>query len=418
MNLAGRAFLFTLPYMGFELTDGAVRMLVVLHFHGLGFDPFGIAALFLLYETAGIVTNFLGGWLGATFGLGRLLTLGLAIQVVALALMAVPDAGPPVRLMMVAQGVSGVAKDLVKVGSRTGLKFIIPGGSDVLLFRWVSVVTGSKNVLKGLGLLLGGILMSTLGLRISMALMAVVLGVCTFLLIPMLPRDLGKARGKVAVKALFSKAPAINILSAARFFLFGSRDVWFVIGLPVFLQDVAGWSYPAVAGFLALWAMGYGVAQSLVPRLFGADRLAGPMAHASVALWTGGLTVFPVAIVFFLAAGLDPAVVLTVGLMGYGLFLAVTSTLHSYLVLLYSDRDTAAADVGFYYMANAGGRLLGTLMSGWAYQTHGLTGCLAWSAAFLGTASLISLLLPPRTRPEEGKEEKEEENAAPVPAPH
>lgn len=394
MNV-GRIVFFTIPYMGFELTDGAIRMLVVLHFHTLGFNPFQIAALFLLYEIAGVVTNFIGGWLAANFGLEKILIFGLFTQVVAMMMMTLSDAYLSVWYVMFAQGLSGMAKDLVKVSSKTSIKLMLPDGENTALFKWVSIITGSKNALKGIGFLLGGIMMSTIGLQFSMALMALVLGVSTFLLIPMLPKALGKAKKKVKAKSLFAKAKAINILSMARFFLFGSRDVWFTIGLPVFLQEAVGWSYPAVAGFMATWIVGYGLAQSLVSRVFSGDQLAVSMGHTSVALWTGALTIFPIAIVAALSAGLDPSVVLITGLMGYGLFFAVNSIIHSYLVLLYSDRDKAAADVGFYYMANACGRLVGTLMSGWVYQTHGLMGCLVWSALFLSTASFISLLLPP-----------------------
>ncbi len=392
---AGRIIFFTIPYMGFELTDGAIRMLVVLHFHSLGFNPFEIAALFLLYEVAGIVTNFIGGWLAANFGLEKVLVFGLFTQVVAMTMMTLGNSLLVVWYVMIAQGLSGMAKDLVKVSSKTSIKLMLPDGENSSLFKWVSIITGSKNALKGVGFMLGGIMMSTIGLQFSMALMAVIMCVSTFMLIPMLPHQLGKAKKKVKARSLFAKAKAINILSVARFFLFGSRDVWFTIGLPVFLQEAVGWSYPAVAAFMAAWIIGYGVSQALVSRVFSGDQLAVTMGHTSVALWTGALTIFPVSIVAALSAGLHPTTVLIVGLMGYGVFFAVNSIIHSYLVLLYSDRDKAAADVGFYYMANACGRLVGTLMSGWVYQTHGLMGCLIWSALFLSIASFISLLLPP-----------------------
>lgn len=398
MSIGRRVISFTIPYLGFELTDGAIRMMVVLHFHALGFNPFQIASLFLLYEIAGIVTNFIGGWLGSTFGLEKILIAGLIIQVVAMAMMTAGDTHLSVFYVMVTQGLSGTAKDLVKVGSKTSLKFVIPEGSDGALFKWVSIITGSKNALKGVGFLVGGLMMSSLGMQVSMGIMSACLAVATFLLIPTMPKGLGRATKKVKIKSLFSKTPAINILSAARFFLFGSRDVWFVIGLPVFLQEVAGWSYTGVAAFLALWVVGYGVAQSVVSRFFDGDDLAQTMGHTSVALWTANLMFFPIGIVVAMTVGIDPTFVIVVGLLGYGVFFAVNSIIHSYLVLLYSDRKKAAADVGFYYMANAGGRLVGTLMSGWAYQTHGLVGCLVWSAGALATASLISLLLPPLAR--------------------
>jgi predicted MFS family arabinose efflux permease len=398
MKFAIRAAAFAVPYMGFELTDGAIRMLVILHFNALGFDPFQIAALFLLYEIAGIVTNFIGGWLGSTFGLDKILVIGLFVQVAATAMMIASNSTLTVLYVMIAQGLSGVAKDLVKVGAKTSLKFLVPEGADSDLFRWVSIITGSKNAMKGFGFLLGGLMMTGLGLQTSMLMMSVTLAIATFVVIPTLPKQLGRAKKRVKVSTLFSKSSAINVLSAARFFLFGSRDVWFVIGLPVYLQEVLGWNYTAVAFFLASWIVGYGIAQSVVSRFFRGADLSVTMGSAAVAFWTGNLLFFPLGIVVLIKLGFDPGWVLVIGLMGYGIYFAVNSIIHSYLVLLYSDRDKAAADVGFYYMANAGGRLAGTLMSGWVYRTDGLIGCLLWSAGFLASAAMISLWLPPLSR--------------------
>jgi predicted MFS family arabinose efflux permease len=398
MRFAVRAAAFAIPYMGFELTDGAIRMLVILHFNAAGFDPFQIAALFLLYEIAGIVTNFIGGWLGSTFGLDKILVVGLFVQVLATAMMSVSNPMLTVMYVMVAQGLSGVAKDLVKVGAKTSLKFLVPEGADSDLFRWVSIITGSKNAMKGLGFLLGGLLITGLGLQASMLLMSASLAVATVIVIPTLPKQLGRAKKQVKVSTLFSKSSAINVLAAARFFLFGSRDVWFVIGLPVYLQDVLGWSYASVAFFLALWIVGYGFAQSVVSRFFSGEDLSVTMGSAAVAFWTANLIFFPICIVVAIKFGLPPGWVLVIGLMGYGIYFAINSIIHSYLVLLYSDRNKAAADVGFYYMANAGGRLAGTLMSGWVYRTNGIIGCLLWSAGFLAAASIISLWLPPLSR--------------------
>jgi predicted MFS family arabinose efflux permease len=398
MRFAIRAAAFAIPYMGFELTDGAIRMLVILHFNELGFDPFQIAALFLLYEIAGIVTNFIGGWLGATFGLDKILIVGLFVQVLATAMMTAGNVTLTVTYVMVAQGLSGVAKDLVKVGAKTSLKFLVPEGADTVLFRWVSIITGSKNAMKGLGFLLGGLMMTGFGLQFSMLTMSVCLAVATFIVIPTLPKQLGRAKKKVTVSTLFFRGSAINVLSAARFFLFGSRDVWFVIGLPVFLQDELGWSYAAVAFFLAMWIVGYGFAQSVVSRFFRGEELSVSMGSAAVAFLTATLIVFPLSIVVLTELGFDPGWVLVFGLMGYGVYFAINSIIHSYLVLLYSNRDKAATDVGFYYMANAGGRLAGTLMSGWVYRSDGISGCLLWSAGFLAVASIISLWLPTLSR--------------------
>jgi predicted MFS family arabinose efflux permease len=404
MKDAVRVFSITLPYLGFELTDGAIRMLVVLTFHQLGYSAFEIAGLFLLYEIAGILTNFVGGWLGSNLGLEKILVAGLAAQVVAMTMLTVSQSWLTVPYVMITQGISGMAKDLVKVSSKSSLKFIIPKNSDSTLFKWVSIITGSKNALKGVGFFLGGLLMVTVGMRFAMLLMAIALGAGIFFTLPMLPKNLGRSHKPLDIRSQFQKTRAIKVLSAARFFLFGSRDVWFVVGLPVFLQDVLGWQYVLTAGFMGAWIVGYGMAQTGVSRVFDGAQLAVSMGYASVAFWTASLIVFPTLIILCLSLGLDPGVVLVLGLMGYGVFFAVNSIIHSFLVLVYSDHKKASADVGFYYMANAGGRLLGTLMSGWVYQTQGLEGCLIWSCVFLLAAALISLMLPPFSAPVEGSE--------------
>ena len=72
--------LVTASYWGFTLTDGALRMLVLLHFHQLGYTPVNLAFLFLLYEFFGILTNLFGGWIGSRFGLRLTLFAGLAIK--------------------------------------------------------------------------------------------------------------------------------------------------------------------------------------------------------------------------------------------------------------------------------------------------------------------------------------------------
>ena len=96
---------------------------------------------------------------------------------------------------------------------------------------------------------------------------------------------------------------------------------------------------------------------------------------------------------------------LVVGLIAFGVVFAMNSAVHSYLILAYADNDRAAMNVGFYYMANAGGRLAGTILSGLLYQWQGLTACLWASAAFVLAAAALSLLLPSRppspTRPGE-----------------
>lgn len=381
-------------YLGFSVTDGAIRMLVVLYFHKLGFSPFQIASLFLLYEAAGIFTNFIGGWIGSNLGLNITLLAGMSLQIASMGLLTVENTLLTVPYIMLMQGFSGVAKDLVKMSSKSSLKALNAGGESSSLFKWVSLLTGSKNALKGVGFLLGGIFLSWFDFQTSMALMSGALFLLTIFTFLTVPKNLGKSKKKTAFKSLFSKSKAINILSMARFFLFGSRDIWFVIGLPVFLQTGLGWSHSYVGAFLAFWIIGYGIAQTLVPKLISENQLVSSMGSRSVAFWTAVLILFPAVIAVFIDNGIHQQLVLVIGLLSFGVVFAVNSIIHSYLVLAYSDGEKVSTDVGFYYMANACGRLVGTLLSGWIFQQYGFVACLWGSVSFLLASSLISLYLP------------------------
>jgi len=377
-------------YWAFTLTDGAIRMLVVLYFHRLGYSPLEVALLFLLYEFFGIVTNLVGGWLGARIGLNLTMHIGMGLQVLALAMLTVPDAWLSVPYVMVAQALSGIAKDLNKMSAKASVKVLAGGaGGDSRLFRWVAVLTGSKNALKGAGFFLGVVLMEALGFRGALGVLAGALLVVLVATAVSLPSGVGRLEGKPKFTEIFSTLPAVNRLAAARFFLFAARDVWFVVGLPVFLYDVLGWSLMQVGGFLALWVIGYGAVQA------GADRLVGARHDgASARRWAWILLALPSAIALGLGQGWPPQVVLIAGLAAFAVVFALNSTIHSYLILAYSADDRVAMNVGFYYMANAAGRLVGTVLSGYAYQAYGLEGCLWWSAGFVLLAALCSQRLP------------------------
>lgn len=379
-------------YWAFTLTDGALRMLVVLHFHQLGFSPLQIAGLFLFYELFGVVTNLVGGWLGARLGLNRTMNLGLVMQVVALLMLTVPAAWLTVPWVMAAQALSGIAKDLNKMSAKSAIKLLVPGDQQGTLYRWVALLTGSKNALKGVGFFLGGALLSLLGFGGAVLAMAVALALVWVTSLVLLNKDLGKAKVKPKFRDLLSKSPAVNILSAARLFLFGARDVWFVVALPVYLASALGWDFWWVGGFLAAWVIGYGLVQSVAPLLTGKRRGQVPDGRAAFA-WALLLAGLPAAI----ALGLDSAygtAVLLAGLALFGLVFAVNSSLHSYLIVSYAKEDGVSLDVGFYYMSNAAGRLVGTLLSGWVFQAFGLAACLWVSSAFVLLAAAISLGLP------------------------
>ncbi|MGF1548268.1 MAG: organoarsenical effux MFS transporter ArsJ [Thiotrichales bacterium] len=394
MNPASRNYLIvTGGYWAFTLTDGAIRMLVVLYFHLLGFSPFEVAMLFLFYEFFGIVTNLVGGWLGARIGLNLTMHIGMALQVVALAMLTVPDAWLSVAYVMAAQALSGIAKDLNKMSAKASVKTFATGG-DSRLFHWVALLTGSKNALKGVGFFVGALLLQVVGFRAALAILAGLLLIVLIVTAALLPTGVGKMKTKPKFTQVFSKRGEINWLAAARFFLFGARDVWFVVGLPVYLYAVLGWSFTQVGTFFALWVIGYGMVQALAPKLLRQSNRSHPPGGASARFWALVLAVIPAAIAWALAQGWPPATVVVGGLILFGIVFAINSAVHSYLILAYSDNDKVALNVGFYYMANAGGRLAGTLLSGWAYQTHGLEGCLWWSAAFVVIAWGLSVRLP------------------------
>ena len=394
----------TANYWAFTLTDGALRMLVVFHFHQLGYSTLEIAFLFLFYEFFGIITNLYGGWLGARFGLRLTLWAGTLLQVAALLmLMPVADDWPrwwSVGYVMVAQAVSGIAKDLNKMSAKSAIKTVVPETPDDhsrgenQLFQWVAILTGSKNALKGVGFFLGGWLLTKIGFSAAVAAMAAGL-FFSFLMTLVLPGEIGKMKEKPAFRALFSKSKGINVLSLARFFLFGARDVWFVVALPVFLQAALGWKYWEVGGFMGLWVIGYGIIQASAPALRRAWGRTSPPGPSAVQFWSALLTAIPALIAVALwRESAHPGVAIVVGLAAFGAVFAMNSSIHSYLVLAYTDAESVSLNVGFYYMANAGGRLLGTLLSGAVFLVGGMVACLWCSALLVGLSWLVSLRLP------------------------
>lgn len=391
--------LVTAAYWGFTLTDGALRMLVLLHFHTLGYSPFEIAILFLLYEFFGIVTNLVGGWIGARLGLKVTLFAGLALQVAALAALSVFDPAWPVLLgvsyVMATQALSGIAKDLTKMSSKSAVRVLAPSGQHGQLFKWVAVLTGSKNALKGLGFFLGGVLLAGFGFQGALLAMAGGLGLVLVAAVFSLPGDLGQAKSKVKFSSIFSKSADINRLSAARFFLFGSRDLWFAVGLPLFLATTLGWGHAEVGGYMAAWVIAYGFVQAGAPQLL--KRSGGAPGGALSRRWLLVLAFVTGAIALAVQADVAPGLSVILGLLVFGFVFAVNSAVHSYLVLAYSKAQHVSMDVGFYYMANAGGRLVGMVLSGVMYQWGGLVACLAVSAAFVVAAWALSLALPEPT---------------------
>ena len=381
--------LITANYWAFTLTDGALRMLVVLHFYQLGYSPLAIAMLFVFYEFFGIVTNLLGGWLGARFGLNNTMHAGLAMQIGALLLLTVPAEMLSVGWVMAAQAISGIAKDLNKMSAKSAIKQWVSNNQKPQLYRWVSLLTGSKNALKGLGFFVGGALLMLLGFQGALLVMALVLSCVLIASYGLLKSDLGRSTFKPKFHHLFAKNSAINVLSAARLFLFAARDVWFVVALPVFLSQQLAWSHGQTGGFLASWVILYGIVQAFVPKLTGTS-----FSHRAVCYWGFGLSAVPALLAFTLSFNQFVAVTITFGLLVFAILFAINSAMHSYLIVSNAREDGTSLDVGFYYMANAAGRLAGTVLSGWLFQVSGMNACLWVSCALLLIAASIAVFLP------------------------
>jgi len=387
--------LVTAGYWVFTVTDGALRMLVLLHFNELGYTPLAIAFLFLAYEFMGIVTNLIGGWVGSRRGLNRTLVAGLITQIVALSTLTLLDDNWStwfaVTFVMILQALSGVAKDLTKMSSKSTVKTVAGDGA---LFRMVAILTGSKNALKGVGFFVGAALLSWIGFDAALWSMSAALAVTVVALLIFLNEDIGKSKRKAPLRSVLSKSMALNRLSAARVFLFASRDIWFVVALPVFLADELGWSHEGIGAFLAAWVIGYGIVQSSAPQLLIMTGSAGDEVGAT-RRWALILGVITAVIAVAVATDVGATVAIVGGLIVFGVVFAMNSALHSFLVLAYADDDEVAMDVGFYYAANAVGRFVGTLASGLLFVLGDLTAALTGSAVVVGATWLLALRLPP-----------------------
>jgi len=387
----------TAGYWSFTITDGALRMLVLLYFHTLGYTPFQLATLFILYELMGIVTNLIGGWFASQFGLRLTLYAGLLTQIFSLTILSLLDPNWSQQLSMIfvlcMQGLSGIAKDLSKMSSKSSIKLVTSTNSKSTLFRWTALLTGSKNTLKGLGFFVGGLLLNHTGFQDSLLLMAGCLSLILIFTMFALPKSFGEGLIKTKLSSILSKTPSINYLSSARSLLFGARDIWFVVGLPVFLYDVLKWNFESIGTFFACWIIGYGIIQSLTPHIIKQSNKGYTKEITSTRSWTLGLSFLSLMLSIAIYIGISPLIITLLGLTLFGAVFAINSSLHSFLILALTKTDEVALNVGFYYMANAIGRFFGTLLSGIIYQEAGLSGCLAVSAVMIGFSGyLINLL--------------------------
>jgi len=384
--------LVTGAYWVFTLSDGALRMLVLLHFYTLGYNALQIALLFLFYELAGIMTNLVGGWIGSRYGLKLTLMTGLCLQVIALSTLANFDPSwslwQAVGFVMAMQALSGIAKDLTKMSSKSLVKLLVADDQQPKLFKWVAILTGSKNALKGCGFFLGAGLLSWVGYTSALYLMAGLIAIS--IIFVFITENMGKTVKNIKFSSIFSKNREINILSGARFFLFGARDIWFVVGLPIFLSIKLDWTHSEIGFYMACWIIGYGFIQSIAPKFVEGNA-------ATSRTWLIVILIITLIIILGLYWDFYSVNFVLVGLIFFGIAFAINSSIHSYLIMAYSDKDRIAMNVGFYYMSNAGGRFFGTLFSGLLFQLGGMTYCMIGSLIFLALSYAITLALNSKT---------------------
>jgi predicted MFS family arabinose efflux permease len=385
----------TAAYWADTITDGALRILVLFYFYELGYSPLEVAGLFLFYEAFGIVTNLVGGYVAARWGLRSALLAGLSVQIAALTMLAAaPAEWLVVGWVMAAQALSGIAKDLTKMSAKSAVRLLVRDDAPRTLYRWVAVLTGSKNALKGVGFFIGGLMLATVGFRAGLLMLLALVAAALALVLIAMRADLGRPDAAARFREMFSNSRAVNLLAGARVLLFASRDAWFVIGVPVYLRTVLGWGFWEVGAFMALWVIGYGIVQAAAPGLVGRrgnGRGPGGMTATGLAV---ALTAIPAGLALALGSTADDGLVLVVGLAVFGVVFALNSAVHSYLILSYADGDRVAMNVGFYYMANAAGRLAGTVLSGALYQWQGIEACLWASAVLVLGAAALSARLP------------------------
>ena len=384
-------FLITFSYWFFMLTDGALRMLVLLHFHTLGFTPLQLAYLFLLYEFFGMVTNLTAGWIAKKIGLNITLYSGLFLQILSLLLLTQIDKNWSITLsvifVMATQGLSGIAKDLTKMSSKSSVKLLAPDNNSKL-FQWVSFMTGSKNAVKGFGFLLGSLLLTFIGFKSSLFFMAAFLSITLILVLILLKDKLSTTKKDTKFSEVFSKNKNINYLSLGRVFLFGARDTWLVVGLPIFLYSILSdgsiesnhKAFFVIGTFMAGWTVFYGFVQSITPKLVSNKN----STRKQIEFWASALLVIPLLLIPLIFYTQDFLLHITIFvLFVFGFVFAINSSIHSFLILKFTDKNRVTLDVGFYYMSNAFGRLMGTLLSGLSYQYGGFSACVLVAAILL-----------------------------------
>jgi MFS family permease len=396
-------------YLLFTVTDGGIRTIVLFNAFQRKFSAFEVSIMFVLYELAGTFTNFLAGIAGARWGLKATMLAGLFLQLGGIGMLfgwsEKFTKEQAIIFVTIAQMLSGISKDLVKLGGKAVTKLVTPDSKQGVLYKRVSMITGLKNSLKGVGYFLGGALVQwsyfgALGVMMGIVLLAIpwpALG---------LESGLGRTRREnITWRSVFKKNHNIQALSAARFFLFASRDAWFDVPLPFYLRSKEGfgWERAAAAALLGAWIILYGQVQSWTPQLVAKPLKQFPANKYHAALWAGINAVIPLVLGCFLqfsdifrahdVRAMMP--ILLVGVFVFAIIFAINSSIHSYLAVKYSEGDKIAVDIGFYYMSNSAGRLFGTLVGGALFEfvgnyTNGFAACFWFSLCLTVVAAAIT----------------------------
>lgn len=375
-------------YSILTLSDGALRMLVLFHYYTLGYNALDLAIVFMLYELFGVIINLIGGQLANRVGLLNSMRIGIGLQIITLIALAIPDIIPAPWYVMLFQGFAGIAKDITKISAKSAITTISQHTSHGL-FRIIAAVTGAKNTLKGVGFFVGGLLLVSFDMRTALIVLAVCVGVG--MLLTLIVKSAFPAAKTKSIRGLLSPLSTVNRLAAARVFLFGARDVWQAIALPLFVATAPNWGFWQSGSVMALYTIGYGFVQALTPRILASSRtpdgrLTAMIAFIPALICVGGAW-------GAMASELAVESVLIVVLI-FSVAFAVNSAVHSFLIAAYAEEGAVSLDIGLYYSANSLGRLFGTLASGWCYLEWGIIGAMIGAGAMFVPAALLAWPLP------------------------
>jgi predicted MFS family arabinose efflux permease len=371
-------------YSILTLSDGALRMLVLFHYYTLGYNALDLALVFVLYELFGVIINLVGGKLANRIGLLNSMRLGITLQIITLIALAIPTELPAPWYVMLFQGFAGIAKDITKISAKSAITTISKSNTQGL-FRIIAAVTGAKNALKGVGFFVGGLLLVTLGMRIALGALVIWVGIgviLTFIVTSTFPAAKTKS-----IRGILSPLATVNRLAAARVFLFGARDVWQAIALPIFVATAPNWGFWQSGSVMALYTIGYGFIQAFTPRILANVRTPDGRVTALLAVIPAVICLTGAWVAQLRNLAVEPVLLIV---LLFSIAFAINSAVHSFLIAAYAEEGSVSLDIGLYYSANSLGRLFGTLASGWCYLEWGIIGAMIGAGVMFIPAALLA----------------------------